>query len=78
MLANGQHNKTLTDLPQVDVVITMGCGVQCPSLPAQMHQDLGLDDPTSLGDDKFNQVIDQLEERIKELKEALQTTKLGR
>ena len=68
MLANGQHNKALTDLPQVDVVITMGCGVQCPSL----------DDPTGLGDDKFNQVIDQLEERVKELKEALQTTKLGR
>ncbi|MEK1325448.1 arsenate reductase ArsC, partial [Limosilactobacillus fermentum] len=38
----------------------------------------GLDDPTGLGDDKFNQVIDQLEERVKELKEALQTTKLGR
>ncbi|MCT2871931.1 arsenate reductase ArsC [Limosilactobacillus fermentum] len=50
----GQHNKALTDLPQVDVVITMGCGVQCPSLPAQMRQDWGLDDPTGLGDDKFN------------------------
>lgn len=78
VLANGQHNKALTDLPQVDVVITMGCGVQCPRLPAQMRQDWGLDDPTGLGDDKFNQVIDQLEERVKELKEALQTTKLGR
>ncbi len=41
MLANGQHNKALTDLSQVDVVITMGCGVQCPSLPAQMRQDWG-------------------------------------
>ena len=77
MLAKGQHNEALTDLPQVDVVITMGCGVQCPSLPAQMRQNWGLDDPTGLGDDKFNQVIDQLEERVKELKEALQTTKLG-
>ena len=30
MEAKGQHSKLLSDLPPVDVVITMGCNVQCP------------------------------------------------
>ena len=28
-----QHSKLLSDIPAVDVVITMGCNVQCPFLP---------------------------------------------
>ena len=27
-----QYSKLLSDIPQVDVVITMGCNVQCPYL----------------------------------------------
>ena len=41
-----QYPKLLIDLPKVDVVITMGCNVSCPSLPCKMRMDWGLDDPT--------------------------------
>ncbi len=43
--------KSLTCLPDVDILITMGCGVECPSLPAMYREDWGLEDPTGKGDD---------------------------
>ena len=36
-----QHNKPLSELPAVDIVVTMGCNVQCPSLTLQMAGGLG-------------------------------------
>ena len=30
-----QHNKLITDIPQPDVVIFMGCNVSCPNVPSQ-------------------------------------------
>ena len=45
-MEKNQHPKLLEALPPVDVVITMGCGVSCPSLPCQRREDWGLDDPT--------------------------------
>ena len=44
MEAEGQHSKLLSDIPEVDVVVTMGCNVQCPFLPCQWREDWGLDD----------------------------------
>ena len=28
-----QHSKLLSELPEIDIVVTMGCNVQCPMLP---------------------------------------------
>ena len=35
-----QHSKLLADIPPVDVVVTMGCNVSCPSLPCK-HRETG-------------------------------------
>ncbi|HWQ51754.1 MAG TPA: arsenate reductase ArsC [Terriglobales bacterium] len=32
-MAQSQHPKLLEELPPVDIVVTMGCGVECPWLP---------------------------------------------
>lgn len=40
-----QYSKPLEALPEVDAVITMGCGVECPALTASIHEDWGLEDP---------------------------------
>ncbi len=38
--------KLLDEIPyEVDILITMGCGVECPFLPANFREDWGLDDP---------------------------------
>ena len=56
MEAEGQHSKLLSGLPPVDVVITMGCNVACPSLPCQWREDWGLDDPTGQPDAVFMEI----------------------
>ena len=71
MEAEGQHSKLLSDLPTADVVITMGCNVQCPSLPCKWREDWGLEDPTGKPDAAFLQTIRLIEEKILALKARL-------
>lgn len=71
MEAEGQHSKLLTEIPAVDVVITMGCNVQCPFLPCRWREDWGLEDPTGKSDEEFLQTIQLIEEKIRGLKERL-------
>ncbi len=63
-----QHSKLLSDIPEVDIVITMGCNVQCPALPCRHREDWGLDDPTGKPDAAFLDTMRQIEHRILELK----------
>lgn len=71
MEAEGQHSKLLSDLPKVDVVVTMGCNVQCPFLPCKWREDWGLDDPTGQPDEVFLETIRRIEEKVLALKEKL-------
>lgn len=66
-----QRPKLLEELPPIDVVITMGCGVQCPYLPCSIREDWGLEDPTGKDDAAFEQTARTIEARIRELKERL-------
>ena len=66
-----QYSKLLSDIPSVDVVITMGCNVRCPFLPCTYREDWGLEDPTGKGDEAFLETIRQIEEKILGLKEKL-------
>ena len=59
-----QHSKLLEDIPSVNVVITMGCNVQCPFLPCEYREDWGLDDPTGKSDREFIKVIHAIENNI--------------
>lgn len=63
-----QKSKLLDDIPEVDVVITMGCNVECPYLPCKHREDWDLDDPTGKSDEEFKKVISTIESKIKELK----------
>ena len=66
-----QRSKLLSDIPPVDVVITMGCNVNCPYLPCKYREDWGLDDPTGNTDEVFIEVIKNIEKKIFKLKEQL-------
>ncbi len=66
-----QKSKLLADIPTVDFVITMGCNVQCPSLPCKHREDWGLEDPTGKSDEEFIKVIKSIEEKIMVLKKSL-------
>lgn len=66
-----QHSKLLSDIPPVDIVITMGCNVSCPSLPCRYRADWGLDDPTGKLDEAFLEVIRTIEQKVLDLKSAI-------
>ena len=66
-----QYSKLLSDIPEADVVITMGCNVQCPFLPCSHREDWGLDDPTGRSDEVFLQVIETIEHKVLALKSFL-------
>jgi arsenate reductase len=66
-----QHPKLLEDIPPVDIVITMGCNVECPYLPCMHREDWGLDDPTGKNDSDFIEIIKKIETKIKDLKSTL-------
>lgn len=62
-----QSSKLIEDIPAVDVVITMGCNVDCPWLPSQIREDWGLDDPSGKSDEEFLKVISMIDLKVKEL-----------
>jgi len=66
-----QYSKLLSDIPPVDIVITMGCNVACPFLPCKRREDWRLDDPTGKGDEEFVEVIKQIEEKVLGLKDRI-------
>ncbi|MDO5410196.1 MAG: arsenate reductase ArsC [Lachnospiraceae bacterium] len=70
-----QYSKLLSELPPLDIVITMGCNVQCPTLPCKHREDWGLDDPTGKSDAEFLKTIQKIEEKILNLKQRIQTAK---
>ena len=66
-----QYSKLLSAIPEADVVITMGCNVQCPFLPCSHREDWGLEDPTGKSDEAFLKTIRMIEEKILDLKVRL-------
>ena len=75
MEANGQNSKLITDIPDVDIAISMGCNVGCPFIGRAFDDNWGLDDPTGKSDDDFKAVIQRIEENIFELKKRLSENK---
>ena len=67
-----QHSKLLSELPEIDIVITMGCNVQCPTLLCRHREDWGLEDPSGASDAVFLETIRQIEEKVLALKQRLQ------
>jgi arsenate reductase len=66
-----QFSKLISDIPQPDIVITMGCNVSCPSLPCKYREDWGLEDTTGKSDEAFIKAAKTIEEKVIELKERM-------
>lgn len=66
-----QKPKLLEDIPELDIVITMGCNVDCPYLPSRHREDWGLEDPTGHKDEVFLTTIETIETKIEELKQRI-------
>ncbi|NQH96876.1 arsenate reductase ArsC [Streptococcus suis] len=69
-----QYSKLIDELPAVDIVITMGCNVDCPYLPCQHREDWGLDDPSGQSDQVFLATMHQIEEKLQQLVTILENS----
>jgi len=75
-MAKTQFPKLLSDIPQPDIVITMGCNVNCPYLPCKHREDWGLDDPTGKKDEAFIKTARIIENKILDLKKRIENNNL--
>ena len=66
-----QYSKLLDELPEIDIVITMGCNVQCPFLPCHHREDWGVDDPSGKEDTVFLTTMGLIEEKVLNLKHRI-------
>lgn len=71
-----QKPKLLTDIPAVDIVITMGCNVNCPNLPCTHREDWGLDDPSGKSDERFRYTRDTIKTKMEDLIKRIQSNEL--
>lgn len=63
-----QYPKLLKDIPdKLDILITMGCGVECPFIPCKMRKDWGLDDPVNEPIEVFRETRDIIEKKVQGL-----------
>lgn len=68
----GLRPKALAQLPRhVDWLVTMGCGVACPSLPCSHREDWGLDDPMGGPAEGYTACADAIERHLDELRRTL-------
>lgn len=66
-----QHSKLIGDIPAVDIVVTMGCNVDCPYLLSRHREDWGLEDPTGKSEAEFQKTIAEIEKKVKDLAERI-------
>lgn len=67
-----QKSKLISDIPAVDIVVTMGCNVGCPFLPCKHREDWGLDDPTGKGKEAFLQTAAVIRQKVLDLKKRIE------
>ena len=67
MEADGQYSKMISDIPEPDIAISMGCNVGCPFIGRPFDDNWGLEDPTGQSDEDFQSVIAAIEKKIRDL-----------
>ena len=61
-----EHPKPLSDsaVRESDVVITMGCGDECPFYPGKHYEDWELEDPAGKDAETVRRIRDEIEGRV--------------
>jgi len=64
-----EQPKILTSeaVQESDVVITMGCGDECPFYPGKRYEDWKLDDPAGQGIEAVRPIRDEIKRRVEDL-----------
>jgi arsenate reductase (thioredoxin) len=72
-LAGRKPQQLTTELAEwADVVVTMGCGDQCPYIPGKRYLDWDLPDPKRLPVAQVRVIRDEIADRVRALADELQ------
>ena len=71
MEARGQHSKLISHIPEMDLMISMGCNVGCPLVDRGFDDNWELPDPAGGSDEEFKAVIQKIEAKVLELGERI-------
>lgn len=72
-----KYSKLISDIPEPDIAISMGCNVGCPFIGRPFDDNWGLEDPTGKNDEEFKKVIDEIQKQIMKLKDRMTNSVLG-
>lgn len=61
----------ITDIPDPDIAISMGCNVGCPFIGRAFDDNWGVEDPTGKSDNDFLRIIKDIENKILQLRDEL-------
>ena len=67
-----QYSKLVCDIPTPDILISMGCNVECPYIGMPFDDDWGLYDPTGKSEKEYIKVIKEIEGKVLALRERIQ------
>jgi arsenate reductase (thioredoxin) len=71
-LAGRKPQRLTTELAEwADVVVTMGCGDECPYIPGRRYLDWDLPDPKRLPVDQVRVIRDEIADRVRALADEL-------
>lgn len=66
-----QYSKTFDRIPVPDIAVSMGCDVGCPYIGRAFDDNWSLEDPTGKSDEELQKIIQEIENRILQLKDTL-------
>ena len=66
-----QFSKLISEIPNPDIAISMGCNVGCPFIGRAFDDNWGLEDPTGESDEEFKRIIEEIHNKILQLKSEL-------
>lgn len=69
--------KLLQDIPaDLDIVVTMGCNVECPFVPCKHREDWGLTDPSGGPIEGYRETRNIIESKVKELIKRIESNEI--
>lgn len=71
LIKEGHRPKLISELPTIDMIIYMGCNVECVKLPCQIELDWGILNSCSKSDENLKNAIKDIEKNILKLREDI-------
>jgi arsenate reductase (thioredoxin) len=71
---NVPHRLDDGDMEWADLVVTMGCGDECPFIPGKRYVDWDLTDPAGRPVDEVRAIRDDIDARVRALVDALDSS----